>query len=234
MIWYFCKLIRKKIQFSPYIHVLFIKLVTHKHLFFFLSMLTVQGKANIRTETICYNSRLVVQKIHSFILKTRKIKTKNIAYVSVFLKIIKVKMKLFQTAQKRLELLGYIRNHHGYRIYPFSRRHSRKALVFLVSVISVIIFGIHIADSPWEYMDSFFAFNVTFLIFVSHMATSFKMTKLFDFLDKCENLYDKRKFYSIEIFKFTVIQFSFFTFKNNQNWNRILNRKKNLIKSIDW
>lgn len=103
-------------------------------------------------------------------------------------------MKLFQTVQNHLELLGYIRNHGGYRYYPFSIRHLRATLIFISGMISIFIFVIRSADSPEEYMDSFYGLTVTFSVFASHMNTTFEMAKLFDFFDKCEKVCDRGKF----------------------------------------
>lgn len=112
-------------------------------------------------------------------------------------------MKLFQTVQNNLASLGYVRDHNGYRYYPFSGRHFRTTLLFSSGTFSILMFLIHIANSPGEYIDSFFTFTASFSIFICHMTTSFKMMEFFAFFDGCGKVYDESKFNFIEIFKET-------------------------------
>lgn len=104
-------------------------------------------------------------------------------------------MKLFQTVQKNLMLVGYMRNQAGYRYYAFGRRHFISSVLFSIATTSIFIFATHTANSPAEYMDAFYLLAVLLSILVSHMSITLKMTKLFDFIDNLEKVYDKSKFH---------------------------------------
>lgn len=108
-------------------------------------------------------------------------------------------MKLFQTVQKNLALLGFIRHYYGYRYY-FNRHNLRTAIILVFNMISIFIFAIYSADA-------FYILTVSFSIFVSHVSTIFKMKKLFDHFDKYDKVCDESKLYFIEIIKFIVIHF---------------------------
>lgn len=108
-------------------------------------------------------------------------------------------MKFFEIVQKNLTVLGYMRSHDGYHYYPFSMRSLVAIEFFIGSIISFLIFALHSADSPGEFMDSFYLLAVSLTIFVSYMTTIFKMAKLFDFFDECEKIFDESKFYCVQI-----------------------------------
>lgn len=119
-------------------------------------------------------------------------------------------MKFFQTVQKVLELLGFIRNHGGYRYYPFSIRHFRATVLYLVTIMSIFIYTIHSADSAEaeEYLDSFYIFSVSSTIFISFAHNTFKMTKLFNFLDHCGEMCEKCKSNFVLLSNCFVVNFS--------------------------
>lgn len=106
-------------------------------------------------------------------------------------------MKLFQAVQKDIKLLGFIRNHGGYRYYPLSIRHLVATAHFLIGIFMVFLFVVHFADSPEEYMDSFYILIMIFTTFTSFMTTILAMTRLFDFFDSYEKVSDMSKFNSI-------------------------------------
>lgn len=109
------------------------------------------------------------------------------------------KMKLFRTVQNSLELLGYIRNHGGYCNCAFSIRQLRATGIFTVSIISNLTFTFHL-EMDEEYMDSFYILTSAFLIFTSYMVTISEMTKLFDYIDSLEKVYENSKFYCNKIY----------------------------------
>lgn len=112
--------------------------------------------------------------------------------------------KLFQSVQKDLKVLGFIRNHAGYRYYPLSMRHLRATTTYLVAVVSVSAYVVHSGHSPDEYMVAFFLLASTFTFFVSHMSITFNLRKIFDFFDSCDHVYDGEFDYCFSIFKFTL------------------------------
>lgn len=119
-------------------------------------------------------------------------------------------MKIFQTVQNNLILLGYIRNHDGYRYYLFRRSHlvAIAILMFTLSLTSLFTFATFLADSPAEYMDSFYIIAVVLSIFVSYLNTILNMSKFFDFIDNCEKVCNESKFrfsLNFQIFEFTVV-----------------------------
>lgn len=120
--------------------------------------------------------------------------------------LLKRKMELFQTVQTNLTLLGFIRNHGDCRNYSFNRRNVCATVIYIVGITSIFIFAVYSANSPEEYMDSFYLLAVLFTIFISFMTTNLKMTKLFNFFDSCEKIYNsKSKFYYIQMLKFILI-----------------------------
>lgn len=119
-------------------------------------------------------------------------------------------MKIFQTVQNNLILLGYIRNHDGYRYYLFRRSHlvAIAILMFTLSLTSLFTFATFLADSPAEYMDSFYIIAVVLSMFVSYLNTILNMSKFFDFIDNCEKVCNESKFrfsLNFKIFEFTVV-----------------------------
>lgn len=119
-------------------------------------------------------------------------------------------MKLFQTVQNNLKLLGYIRNHDGYRYYPFSLRHLKTTAAFVFGLISIFVYAIYSTNSSREYMDSFYLLTVSFSILISFTTTTFKMTKLFNYIDNCEKLCNESKYDCVNLFEFTVIHCTYF------------------------
>lgn len=93
-------------------------------------------------------------------------------------------MKLFQTVQNYFRLVGYIRNHEGFRYYPFNLLLLGSNLAFIVRIASIFVFAIHFADTPREYMDSFYVLAVSSAIFITHLNTTLEINKLFAFIDK--------------------------------------------------
>lgn len=104
-------------------------------------------------------------------------------------------MKIFQTVQRNLIPLGYVRDHAEY--YKLRRPHlvAIATCVFTGGAISIFIFVIHLADSPAEYMDSLYMSAVLLSIFVSYLTTIWNMTKLFGFIDNLQKFCNESKFY---------------------------------------
>lgn len=113
------------------------------------------------------------------------------------------KMTVFQAIQNNLRLLGYIQNHDGYRYYIFRRSHfiAISITVFAIGIISLFTFAVYLANSPAEYMDSFYSLAILFTMFVSYINTISNMPKLFRFIDDCEKVCDEGEFYFHCIFE---------------------------------
>lgn len=104
------------------------------------------------------------------------------------------KMKLFRTVQKNFTSLGFVRyKNNDYNHYPFNRQHVKAQIRFILSLISMFAFPVHVANSPKEYMDSFFLIIMQCAIFVSYTVTICKMNQLFDFIDGCVELCNESK-----------------------------------------
>lgn len=103
-------------------------------------------------------------------------------------------MKQFETIKKNLVPLGFDQNHvDDYCHYPLKGRHSTVQSVLISLLIMLFVFAFHIADSPKEYMDSFYVITVIMAIFISYTTAIYKMNNLFNFIDDCEKLYDDSK-----------------------------------------
>lgn len=105
-------------------------------------------------------------------------------------------MKLFKTVQRNFALLDFNRNHND-RL--FNRRNFLGVIIFVLGIVHHFTFVILSANTPEDYMDSAYILAVSVSIFVSYVTTIYKMTKLFDFFDDCENIRNKSKFDFIKI-----------------------------------
>lgn len=102
-------------------------------------------------------------------------------------------MKLFNSIQNDLARFGFNRNHDNNRYYPFNNQHFKITLTFNLGIISILLFGIEVADSPKEYMDSFFVEIMTVSLFMSYTSMIIQTSKLFAFFDNCERFVNECK-----------------------------------------
>lgn len=135
------------------------------------------------TQSLFVTSR---EQSETYLLEMEMI-TEYISQFGIFQ--IKDNTKLFESARESLKLVGFIQNYGGYRYYPFSMQHLRATAIYSVVVVLTFIFVIHSADSPAEYMDSFYMLAVSFSIFVSHISMTFNVTKIFQLVDGCEKIF---------------------------------------------
>lgn len=109
-------------------------------------------------------------------------------------------MKLFQTIQKNLPLLGYNRYNNDNRYHPFNIRRTIATGIYVFGIVSIFIFALHSTNSPAEYMDSIYVLAVLSSIFASYMSTIFKVAPIFDFFDNCEKFCNESKYDCIQIY----------------------------------
>lgn len=95
-------------------------------------------------------------------------------------------MKIYNSIQNDLAQYGFIQNNDQERYYPFSKRHLMNCIIAIISMISVLLFGIEVAESPKEYMDSFFGEIMLISIFISYTTMIFQTPRLFGNFNNCE------------------------------------------------
>lgn len=92
-------------------------------------------------------------------------------------------MKIFLKTQKNLEFGGYRRNENA-----FNRRRLVLLVLSILSLIPLIVYPFHVANTPKEYMDSIFMTATGILVFISSMSIAFKTQKIFDVIDDIEQV----------------------------------------------
>lgn len=98
-------------------------------------------------------------------------------------------MKMLNSIRKNSDEFGFIRTHDNDPCYPFNNQHLKITLTFTLGIISILLFGIEVAESPKEHMDSFLVEILTISIFISYTTTMiFQTSKLFAFFDSFEEV----------------------------------------------
>lgn len=116
-------------------------------------------------------------------------------------------MKVFQTVQNNLRLLGYVRNHYGCRYYPFGGRNLIATLLFSFGTISISTFAIHTAENPAEFLDAFYVVSVLLSILASHTINTINMAQLFEFIGNCEKICNERKLFPCYVFELMICHY---------------------------
>lgn len=102
-------------------------------------------------------------------------------------------MKLFNSIQNDLARFGFNRTFDNGRYYPFNNQHWKITLTFNLGIVSILLFGVEVADSPKEYMDSFFVEILTVAIYISYTTMIFQTPKLFGIFDSYEKFENECK-----------------------------------------
>ena len=90
-------------------------------------------------------------------------------------------MKIFQTIENDMRYGGYIRDRGAFntiQIWTIFRS--------ILFVIMQIMYLIHVANAPAEYLDSIFMTAAGILIFISHLSVCLKTAVIFDLIDGLE------------------------------------------------
>ena len=139
-------------------------------------------------------------------------------------------MTQFKTIREKIGFLGFISNHHDYSYYPFTEQHLRTHLKFCLTILSLCIFAIRVANTSKEYMDSAYIVTATSALFISYVTLTFKTIKLFKFFDSIENFTNERKLkpscHNIWIQEFTL--------KKQLQDQNIRHKRKSFIQLINW
>lgn len=97
--------------------------------------------------------------------------------------------KIFQTIQSKLALIGFERN-----LRPFNQRQKWTYIVSAVSLATMFIYLLLVANSPKEYMASIFICGVGTLITISHISVIVKTETIFKFISEFEEIINGSEF----------------------------------------
>lgn len=92
-----------------------------------------------------------------------------------------MKMKIYQTIQMNLALLGFKEN-----LRPFNKRQKLCFVAFFISLATIYVYLLCVASKPKEYMDSIFVTAVGSFVCISYISSVFKMETLFIFINGME------------------------------------------------
>lgn len=92
-------------------------------------------------------------------------------------------MKLHRTSQKHFELAGLEKNRSA-----LNGTTQRMFFLSILSIISLIVYAFHVANTARQYMESIFITATGILIFISNISTILKAAKIFDIIDGTERL----------------------------------------------
>lgn len=98
-------------------------------------------------------------------------------------------MKIFQTIQTNFALIGFERN-----LRPFNARQRLCFNAASLSVVSLIVYLLNVANTPKEYMDAIFVVALGILMTISHISTMLKTETIFIFIDEIEEIVNEREF----------------------------------------
>lgn len=90
-------------------------------------------------------------------------------------------MKILQTTQKNMEFGGLIRDQSA-----FNNTQLRTFFISAVFLTLQIVYPLHVANTPRQYLDSIFMTAAGYLIFISFMSIALKTTEVFNFIDDLE------------------------------------------------
>lgn len=120
-------------------------------------------------------------------------------------------MKVYQTVQKNLSLMGYSPDKR-----PFNKKQIKIGVEMALCIGLHIMYLVHVASTPREYMEAIFQTSVVILIFISFISTVLKMDIIFIFIDKIEILVNDSKLSSIN----QTICLALSCLLYNQNFNK--------------
>lgn len=98
-------------------------------------------------------------------------------------------MKILQTVQTNLAVLGFERN-----LRPFNKRQMFWFFEGLLSSTTFVIYLLFEASSPKEYMDSIFMIVIGTLMTISHFSMILETETIFVLIDKIENIINASEF----------------------------------------
>lgn len=101
-------------------------------------------------------------------------------------------MKIFQTAEKKLAILGFTPIQ-SLKTHPFNRRILMGSFIFTVSILSRFAFLFRLANTFMDYTESAYLIATTISISVCFVSVIFEMQKLFDIIDGFEQIVDMSK-----------------------------------------
>lgn len=101
-------------------------------------------------------------------------------------------MKIFQSAEKRLAVLGLTPNQ-SLKTHPFNRKILVGSLVFAVSILTQFAFLFRFAHTFMEYTASAYLIANTVSTTVCFVAIIFNMRKLFDIIVGFEQIVNMSK-----------------------------------------
>lgn len=93
-------------------------------------------------------------------------------------------MNIFQTTQMHLALNGY----NNANLRPFNKQQKFIFVEMILSLTSLYVHLLHVAESQKEYMFSILITAVDTLIAISHISTTLKMRTIFIFIDEVEEV----------------------------------------------
>lgn len=102
----------------------------------------------------------------------------------------KNRKKIFHTIQSKLALIGFEKN-----LRPFNVRQNWTIIMASISLTTLVIYPLHLATTPKEYMDSIFVCGVGSLVTISHFSIIPKTETVFTFIDEIEqvNIFKSKK-----------------------------------------
>lgn len=149
-------------------------------------------------------ARVILTKNSIYLSNLRNSRT-SLKFPAISIK----KMKILQTVKKCLALEGYCANRGAFNRLQLWI--GFKCIVGLFFQTSYLFFGL--PKTPKEYMDSIFMSMVGITVFISFVSTVFKTEKIFEFMEKIEEIVNAREFemeHKTKIFGLIESQMNFF------------------------
>lgn len=103
-----------------------------------------------------------------------------------------VKMKIFQTAERKLASLGITPNQ-SLKNHPFNRQISMGSFIFAVSISSQFAFLFRFANTFMDYTASAYLIATTISIIVCFVSVVFERQKLFDIIEGFKQIVNMSK-----------------------------------------
>lgn len=100
------------------------------------------------------------------------------------------RMKIFQTVQRDMALIGYKADEQ-----PFNIKQIEHGFKSIFCGTLELVYLIFVAETPKEYLVSIFMTSVGFLVFISFLNTVQKMPKIFYLIDEVEAIINESKFW---------------------------------------
>lgn len=101
-------------------------------------------------------------------------------------------MQLFQTIQRRFELLG-ISLHQSMQNSPFNRKIAVTFFIFTLTIASYNVYLFRVAGTFWEYTINIYSNSATSLAVFCYVIVVLKMKKIFAVVGACESIINDSK-----------------------------------------